>query len=121
MRPSLATFALVLLALEPLPLIAYAVTAGRHECLDHVCMCARRCPPARAMAEHCQRSSSETRQIRGACNHYQAEALASLAVGELPPGPAPVTVRHLVGDVFFALRPLSSGHTRIDPRPPRSL
>jgi hypothetical protein len=121
MRRRLLSLVLVLPLLEPLSFLAKGATAGDHECHDHVCMCARRCPPRRSLERPCHGSAEEPQQVRGACSHDQVGALGSVKIAVLTATsflaalPALDLAPPLVGSS------LPSGHTRIDPLPPRAL
>jgi hypothetical protein len=121
MKRTLLSLALVLPLIEPLGLFAKAVRAEGHECRDHVCMCARRCPPKKRAQEPCHGDAGARPTVRSACNHDQAGAL-----GSVTPAVVPAEARRAVVPVFeFELSSvvggMPSGFGEIDPPPPRAL
>lgn len=116
--------ALVLAAFAPgsSPLLALTSNA-KHECTDHVCKCARRCPPKRSAASDCHGPSEASADcsMRGACRHDQAAATPAAAPVYLAP-------EALTVELIFAAEPLGCpreapapvGFSRIDPHPPRA-
>jgi hypothetical protein len=120
MRRRLLGSALVLPLLAPFPQLVRAAMGGSHECRDHICMCARRCPPKRNLGEHCQGPAKEPRQMRGACNHDPVSAPGAGKVAVVPSASLPAVLPVLGMEPPLLRRALPSGHTRVDPPPPRA-
>ena len=122
MKRRLLILALLPTLLDPLALVARARAAEEHECRDHVCLCARHCPPKPSRAQSCHESAQQGPAMRGVCHHDQATMLASGAPAVLPAEPRPAAVPPAaVLRCPPATRALPSGFARIDPPPPKSL
>ena len=118
-------FAVVLGLFAPglVPLVALPSHAEQG-CADHVCECARRCPPKRNAASDCHgaHAASPDCSMRGACRHDQAMGPAVATSGYLASLP-------LTAELAFASEPLVGvlagqapvGFSRIDPNPPRAV
>jgi hypothetical protein len=120
MKRRLLALALVLPVLGPASLVSLA-SRGEHECRDHVCMCARSCPPRRDAPGACHGGEAARPGLRGACNHDEPQASAKAM-------PAVLTDAglHARGAVFSdAVSPAvpapTTGFTRLDSQPPRHL
>jgi len=122
MKRRLLVLALLPAMLEPLALFAKARAAEKHECRDHVCMCARRCPPKRGREEPCHESANQGPALRGACNHDQTATLASAAPAILPAvAGLAIVPPAAVSNAPFVAEGHPSGFTQLDPPPPRTL
>jgi hypothetical protein len=119
MRRRLLALALASLVIDPLAPLAGWWRAAGAACRDHVCLCARHCPPRRDPARSCHGSASEGSAVRASCSHDQAEGLASVASAVLPAETvvvaAPVTASAAAAG---AARP-TPGFQTIDPPPPK--
>lgn len=122
--PRSCAFALLFGVLAPSlqPLLALTTNA-EHACADHVCECARRCPPKRSAGSACH-AKSEGRPdcaMRGACRHDQAPATAVATSVYLAPGSVTALLTFATGPLVRATTaPALVGFSRIDPRPPRT-
>ena len=120
-RRRVLALAVLLPLLEPaaVGVSAWASTKP-HECGDHSCLCARRCPPKRTKSD-CHGTSKPESAMTGSCHRGEAPQAGAITPYVLPApldtGPA---WRHepAVSDVRRDVRP---GFTRLDSPPPRSL
>jgi hypothetical protein len=85
MSRRLLALALATVVLDPLAPIVGAWSAER-PCRDHVCLCARHCPPRQSAAHSCHEPGAETTGVRAACHHDEASSLTSIAPALLPAG-----------------------------------
>ncbi len=83
MKRRLLALALASLVLDPLALFG-GLRAAVRACHDHVCLCARHCPPRRDPARSCHSSAPVDSDVRANCSHDQAAGLASVVPGVLP-------------------------------------
>ena len=83
MTRRLLALGLASLVLDPLALFAGLRAAGP-VCHDHVCLCARHCPPRRDPARSCHSSAPDDSAVRATCSHDQAAGLASVVPAVLP-------------------------------------
>lgn len=113
--------AVLLPFLEPaaVGLSAWAATRP-HECSDHSCLCARRCPPRR-QASDCPGHSRSDAAMTGSCHRGEAPRLGAITPYVLPEpleaGPAWREERASRAARTDTL----PGFSRIDSPPPRSL
>ena len=119
-RRRLLALAVLLPLLEPaaVGLSAWASTRA-HECNEHSCLCARRCPPKRATSD-CHGASPEA-TMNGVCHRGEAPRLGATTPYVLP---APPEAGPAWQDGPVALVPASDanpGFSRLDSPPPRSL
>jgi hypothetical protein len=123
--PRCCALTLVLAVLAPGfgPLLAFGAGA-EHVCADHVCACARRCPPKRSTGSgcHAKEDGRSDCSMRGACRHDQAAATTVATPLSLAPESLVVESTFAAEPVVRApLAPAPVGFSRIDPRPPRTL
>ena len=113
--------AVLLPLLEPaaVGLSAWAATQ-LHDCSDHSCFCARRCPPKREGSD-CHGASRSESAMTGNCHRGEAPRVGAITPYVLPE-PAPT------GPAWHAepaARPIrldvQPGFSRIDSPPPRTL
>ena len=121
MKRRFLALALLPALLDPLALLAGVRMSPGQECSDHVCMCARLCPPRRNAARHCPEGASAAASMRAACNHDQASVLGSVTSAIPPAGPAIAVVLGSGFPLHPANEALPTGFVRIDPPPPKSL
>jgi len=107
--------------LEPaaVGLSAWAATQP-HECSDHSCFCARRCPPKREGSD-CHGASRSEAAMTGSCHRGEAPRVGAITPYVLP---EPVHTGS-AGRAEPAVHPLrldvQPGFSRIDSPPPRAL
>jgi hypothetical protein len=119
MMRRLLALALATVVLDPLAPFAGAWAAAQ-PCRDHVCLCARHCPPQRSPAQSCHRSAPEDPSVRAACSHDEAARLASVAPAVLPAGTRPVVTPLVEFAVAAGDEDPTPGFRTIVPPPPRS-
>jgi hypothetical protein len=121
MKRRLLVLALLPALLDPLAIFARALASGERECRDHVCLCARRCPPKTSGGDHCQGSARGASSLRGACHHDQARSLGSATPAVLPVLPSAAMVPTSGFEPPVVVEGLPAGFVRIDGPPPRAL
>jgi hypothetical protein len=118
MKRRLLALALASLVLDPLALFAGLRAAGQ-ACHDHVCLCARRCPPRRDPARSCHSSAPADSAVRATCSHERDAGLAA-AVPALLPAEAPSVVTLALAHTPAARHECpSAGFRRIVSPPPK--
>jgi hypothetical protein len=120
MKRRLLGLTLVLPLLDPLALFVRASAAGAHECRDHVCMCARRCPPMKDAPGPWHGHAGERPTLRGACNHDPAGVIGSVTPGVPPAAAWRAVAPSLAFEQCAAAGVTPQGFAEIDPPPPRA-
>lgn len=119
MTRRLLALALATFVLDPLAPVM-GLSAGGRACHDHVCLCARRCPPRRDPAQSCHQSAPEGSSVRATCRHDQAAGFASVAPAVLP-AETRLVVTPLVGlGAAAGDEDPTPGFKTIVPPPPKS-
>jgi len=118
MTRRLLALALATVVLGPLAPIA-GVWASARECREHVCLCARHCPPRRAAAQPCHASEPEAAGVRAACDHDQAAGLASIAPALLPVPARVATTTSFVLAGAASVQSTASGFDSVLAPPPK--
>jgi hypothetical protein len=120
MTHRLLALALAIVVLDPLAPVVAAWAAGR-QCRDHVCLCARRCPPRQTTVRPCHESKTEATGVRAACHHDEAPSLARIAPALVPAGASlPTAASFVLADMSPAEDPSPGFDSVLSPPPKRS-
>jgi hypothetical protein len=112
--------AVLLPLLEPaaVGLSAWASTRP-HECGEHSCLCARRCPPKRA--SDCHGASRSEAAMTGSCHRGEAPRLGAITPYVLPAPPETGPAWKDAPAAAAVASDVRPGFSRLDYPPPRSL
>ena len=113
--------AILLPLLEPAAAgLSVWAASGPHECGDHACFCARRCPPKREDSD-CHRHARSAVAMTGSCHRGEAPQLGAVTPYLLPePVASSPAWREEPAARTVPIQALP-GFSRIDSPPPRSL
>ncbi len=120
-RRRLLALAVLLPLLEPatVGLSAWASTRP-HECGEHSCLCARRCPPKQAESD-CHGAARSAAAMNGMCHRGEAPRLGAITPYVLPAPPEAGPAWQDEPAMLVVAVDVSPGFSRLDSPPPRSL
>jgi hypothetical protein len=120
-RRRLLALAVLLPILEPatVGLSAWASTRP-HECSEHACFCARRCPPKRAKSD-CHGTARPEAAMTGRCHLGEAPRLGAITPYVLPAPPETGPAWQEEPADLAVREDASPGFSRLDSPPPRSV